>query len=136
MRGLLAAVACFIGVTQANVVIAGDFTAPQRAQIIQIVRETLKGDHSILREAIDALQSEQSARQAEAAGTAIKASHDALYGQPDPVAGNDKGDLTIEGTPTVVIGEHLVTGSDLADVQTADAAARAERRQNAAANRQ
>lgn len=252
VKDLVVALACFIGIFQANAVIAGDFTASQRAEIIQIVREALKSDPSILGDAVEALQSDQSARQAEAAGKAIKADHDALYHQSDPVAGDDKGDLTIvefldprcpycrhlapalaaflqhdhgtrvifkdmpvlgppsmlasrallaadrqggyerlltavmgggpditetslrdqaiqvgldwarlqrdmadpaiqrrlddniqlgkrlgiEGTPTFVVGERLVAGSDLGDVQAAVAAVRAERRQSGAASRQ
>ncbi len=59
------------------------FTPAQRAEIVQIMRQALQQDPSILRDAIGALQADEAKRQAAAV-------------QPgDPVAGNPKGNVTI-----------------------------------------
>jgi protein-disulfide isomerase len=84
-----------IGILQIEAAVAAEFTEQQRAEIVKVVREALKSDPSILREAVDALQSDQSERQAAAARSTIGANHDALYGQPDPVGGSAQADVTI-----------------------------------------
>lgn len=62
---------------------ADAFTPAQRAEIVQIMRQALQQDPSILRDAIGALQAEDAKREAAAV-------------QPgDPVAGNPKGAVTI-----------------------------------------
>lgn len=67
----------------------------QREQIVRIVRDALKKDPSILREAVDAMRSNEAERQAEAARTAIRNNFDALYRQPDPTGGSAQADVTI-----------------------------------------
>jgi protein-disulfide isomerase len=74
---------------------AAEFTPGQRAEIVAVVRDALKQDPSILRDAITALQAEESARSEEAARSAIAQSRDALVTPADPVAGNPRGDVTI-----------------------------------------
>ena len=59
------------------------------------MREALKSDPSILREAVEALESNETERQAEAARAAIEANRDALYGQSDPTGGSAQADVTI-----------------------------------------
>jgi protein-disulfide isomerase len=75
---------------------ADAFTPAQREEIVRIVRDALKQDPTILRDAIDALQAEEGSRQEAAARSAIADSRQALNADPaDPVAGNPKGDVTI-----------------------------------------
>jgi protein-disulfide isomerase len=87
--------AALIAILQGEGAMAADFTAQQRAEIVRIVREALKKDPSILREAVEALQSNESERQAVAARETISANHDALYSQADPAGGGAKPDVTI-----------------------------------------
>ena len=74
---------------------ADQFTAAQRAEIIAIVRDALKNDPSILRDAVTTLQADESARQAADTHNAIDANRDTLVTAADPVAGNPHGDVTI-----------------------------------------
>lgn len=87
--------AYLIAFLQSGTVIGAEFTPEQRREIVEIVREALKSDPSILREAVEALQSTETERQAVAARAAIEANRDALYGQPDPIGGATKADVTI-----------------------------------------
>ena len=74
---------------------AAEFTAAQRAEIVQIMRDALKQDPSILRDAENALQADDTDRQQSASRTAIAAAHNKLNDQADPVAGNPDGNVTI-----------------------------------------
>jgi protein-disulfide isomerase len=74
---------------------AAEFTPAQRAEIVSILRDALKTDPSILRDAITALQSEDDAQTRTASKAAIAGAHEALVRPEDPVAGNPKGDVTI-----------------------------------------
>lgn len=74
---------------------AAEFTPSQRAEIVAIVREALKTDPSILRDAVVALQADESQRTMQATRAAIAQSHDRLVTPLDPVAGNPHGDVTI-----------------------------------------
>jgi protein-disulfide isomerase len=71
------------------------FSPAQRAEIVQIIRDALKTDPSILREATQALRADNEARQAEASRAAIAAHRAHLVSPSDPVAGNPQGDVTI-----------------------------------------
>jgi protein-disulfide isomerase len=72
------------------------FTPEQRAQIITIVREALKADPSILRDAVTSLQADDAAREAADSKARIASAHTELFAKPgDPVAGNPQGDVTI-----------------------------------------
>lgn len=71
------------------------FTPEQRAEIVRIIREALRQDPSILREAVEAAQAEETRRQQQAARNAIVTHQAALSDPADPVAGNPKGDVTI-----------------------------------------
>jgi protein-disulfide isomerase len=74
---------------------AAEFTPQQRSEIIQILRDALKQDPSILRDAVNALQAEDTNRQQAATRAAISAARDTLVDAADPVGGNPKGDATI-----------------------------------------
>lgn len=75
---------------------AGAFTPAQRAEIVRVVREALKSDPSILRDAVAALREDMSRKQAGAARAAIAKAGPALTGTPDdPVAGNPQGEVTL-----------------------------------------
>lgn len=72
------------------------FTAPQRQAIIDIIRDAMRTDPSILRDAVTALQQEENRKQETAASDMIVELAPALIRNPaDPVAGNPKGDVTI-----------------------------------------
>lgn len=70
---------------------AEPFTDAQRGEIVQILRDALKRDPSILRDAIEALRQDEAQRRAEA----LRAASGHLVDPADPVAGNPKGDVTI-----------------------------------------
>ena len=74
---------------------AEEFTAGQRQEIVKIVRDALKKDSSILRDAIAALQSDEGEREKTAARAALAAVKDTLVTANDPVAGNPRGSVTI-----------------------------------------
>jgi protein-disulfide isomerase len=70
---------------------ADQFTPAQRAEIVQIMRDALKKDPSILRDAVAAMQDDDSQQQkAKIASLGSK-----LIAADDPVAGNPNGDVTI-----------------------------------------
>lgn len=74
----------------------GGFSEAQRREIVDILRQALRSDPSILRDAITALQADEGSRQEGASRAAIAASQEALTRTPgDPVDGNPKGDVTI-----------------------------------------
>jgi protein-disulfide isomerase len=74
---------------------AAEFTVAQRAEIIAILRDALKQDPTILRDAVAALQADDGEREQAAARAAITDARDSLITPTDPVAGNPKGDVTI-----------------------------------------
>ena len=70
---------------------ADQFTPAQRAEIVQIMRDALKQDPSILRDAVTAMQDDEAAQQK----AKIAALGNALIAPDDPVGGNPHGDVTI-----------------------------------------
>lgn len=74
---------------------ADEFTAAQRAEIVNIIRDALKRDSSILRDAVIALQADDGEREKSATRAAVSAARDALVDPDDPIAGNPHGDVTI-----------------------------------------
>jgi protein-disulfide isomerase len=80
------------GTTQAS---AAEFTPAQRADIITIMRDALRQDPSILREAILALQADEGERTQAATRAAIAQAKTALVTPADPVTGDPHGDVTI-----------------------------------------
>jgi protein-disulfide isomerase len=72
------------------------FTAAQRAEIVQIVRDALKADPSILRDAVAAVQADEANVKEAAAHEAIgKLGPRLTKADGDPVAGNPGGDVTV-----------------------------------------
>ena len=74
---------------------ADSFTPAQKAEIVQIMRDALKKDPSILRDAVTALQADDTARAADATSRAIAAHQDALLDPADPIAGNPNAHVTL-----------------------------------------
>jgi protein-disulfide isomerase len=74
---------------------ADGFTPAQRAEIVAIIRDALKQDPSILRDAVNAMQAEDSAKTEATTRAAIAKLQDQLVTAADPVAGNPHGDVTI-----------------------------------------
>lgn len=74
---------------------AEPFTPAQRAEIVDIVRDAMKRDPTILRDAVVALQADDGEHEKAAARQALVASKDSLVGSGDPVGGNPRGDVTI-----------------------------------------
>src|SRR5579863_6802866 len=70
---------------------ADEFTPAQRAEIVQIMRDALKKDPTILRDAVAAMQDEDSRQQQ----AKIASLGSRLVSPDDPVAGNPNGDVTI-----------------------------------------
>jgi len=82
---------CLAACLLAGSAVADQFTPAQRAEIVQILRDALKKDPSILRDAVAALQADEGDQQK----AKIAALGDKLINPADPVAGNPKGDVTI-----------------------------------------
>jgi len=74
---------------------AEEFTGEQRAEIVNIVRDALKKDPSILRDAVVALQADDGEREKVASRAAVLAARDILVSPRDPVGGNPHGNVTI-----------------------------------------
>lgn len=75
---------------------AAGFTPQQRDEIVGILRDALKRDPSILREAVMALQAEDGRQQTESQGRTLASLGPALTQTPgDPVAGNPQGRVTL-----------------------------------------
>lgn len=74
---------------------AAEFTPAQRAEIVAIVRDALKKDPSILRDAVVALQAEDGEKSQEASRAAITQYRGELVTPADPVAGDPHGDVTL-----------------------------------------
>ncbi len=74
---------------------ADEFTGTQRAEIVTILRDALKQDPSILREAVVALQSDDQEREKTAGKAALAAAGDNLVRPADPIGGNPRGSVTV-----------------------------------------
>jgi protein-disulfide isomerase len=75
---------------------AQSFTAAQRREIVQIIRDALKSDPTILREAIATLHAQDEAQDAADTKSRLAAKQQALTATAgDPVAGNPAGDVTL-----------------------------------------
>ena len=75
---------------------ADSFTPSQRREIVAIVRQALKADPSILRDAILSLRAQEEHAQATDSARAVQSHRAALDGAPgDFIAGNPNGDVTL-----------------------------------------
>ena len=96
LRRVLAAALLSVSLLAAPGALAATFTPEQRAEIVAILRDALRSDPSILRDAVQALQADEGARRDASARAAIAQDRDALAANPaDPVAGNPGGDVTV-----------------------------------------
>jgi protein-disulfide isomerase len=82
---------CLGACSLAGAAVADQFTPAQRAEIVQIMRDALKKDPSILRDAVSAMQADESEQQR----AKIAALGSKLISPADPIAGNPNGDVTI-----------------------------------------
>ncbi|MGC5198772.1 DsbA family protein, partial [Aphanothece microscopica] len=74
------------------------FTAVQRAEILAILRQALREDPSLIRDALAGLDEADRRERAQAQREAIVQQAAALFRDPaDPAKGNPQGDLTIVG---------------------------------------
>lgn len=72
------------------------FSQEQRQAIIDVVRQALRSDPSILRDAVTALQADSAANEQREQQSALSTYHADLVSHPgDPEAGNPKGDVTV-----------------------------------------
>ncbi len=75
---------------------AQQFSAEQRQEIISILREALRQDPSILRDALEAMESAEQENREQATRAALAAHAEALFRDPaDPVRGNPQGSVTL-----------------------------------------
>ncbi len=74
---------------------AAEFTADQRTEIVSIIRDAMKQDPSVLRDAITALQADEGTREQAHARDALASVRDKMVSPADPIAGNPNGDVTI-----------------------------------------
>lgn len=74
---------------------ASGFTPAQRSEIVTILRDALKTDPSILRQAIEALRADELAQEQAANKAALNMARDQLVDPADPIGGNPKGNVTI-----------------------------------------
>jgi protein-disulfide isomerase len=97
-RRALSAVALVVAFATApgGSALAQGFTEAQRAEILGILREALRSDPSILREALEGLDAAER-REREGQGRAAIAAHaEALFREPaDPAIGNPRGAVTV-----------------------------------------
>lgn len=71
------------------------FTPEQRVQIVQIMRDAMKKDPSILRDAIVVVQADNDRLEAQAQHDRVASHQDVLYNANDPFAGNSRATTTI-----------------------------------------
>jgi protein-disulfide isomerase len=84
------------GVVAGGPALAQAFTEAQRAEIVAILREALRRDPSILRDAFAAIQAAEERERSEAQRAGIAAQRAALFdNREDAVRGNPRGDVTI-----------------------------------------
>jgi len=91
-----AALAVALATAPGGSVLAGSFTEAQRAEILGILRDALRSDPSILREALEGLEAADR-REREGLGRAAVAAHaEALFRDPaDPAIGNPRGAVAV-----------------------------------------
>lgn len=94
-RLLLAALLPALALLLRPALAADQFNPAQRAEIVQIIRDALKHDPSILQDAVASLQNEAATQRNTSEAAAIAAHRNELVTPADPVAGNPHGDVTI-----------------------------------------
>src|SRR5262249_48878506 len=89
-RGVCTVLMCLLVCLLVGAAYAEPFTDAQRAEIVRIMRDALRQDPSILRDAITALKADDGNQQT----VRIAAAHDRLVDN-GAIAGNPSGDVTI-----------------------------------------
>jgi protein-disulfide isomerase len=91
-----AALAVTLATVSGSSALAGSFTEAQRAEILGVLRDALRADPSILRQALEGLEAADR-REREGLGRAAIAAHaEALFRDPsDPAIGNPLGAVTV-----------------------------------------
>ncbi len=74
---------------------AAEFSPAQREAIVETLRDALRRDPSILRDAIEAMRNDETRRQEDGVRAAIAAAREKLLDPADPVGGNPHGDVTV-----------------------------------------
>ena len=93
LTGLLLSSALGAGPSQAA---EPGFSPAQRNEVVQILRDALRTDPSILRDALTALQADETRAQERAGQAALAGKQDQLVSDArDPVAGNPQGDVSL-----------------------------------------
>lgn len=100
MTGLLLVAILMVGglaacATRAAPDATATFNPAQRGQIVQVLRDAMKRDPSILREAVIALQADNGRLEAQAQRAAITNHGNSLFGPTDPFVGNPRGSVTV-----------------------------------------
>ena len=91
-----AALAVALATAPGGSALAGSFTEAQRAEIVGILRDALRSDPSILREALEGLEAADRREREGASRAAIVAHAEALFRDPaDPSKGNPQGAVTV-----------------------------------------
>ena len=91
-----AALAAALATALGGSALAGSFTEAQRAEILGILRDALRSDPSILREALEGLEAADRREREGASRAAIAAHAEALFRDPaDPSKGNPRGAVTV-----------------------------------------
>lgn len=91
-----AALAVALASAQGGPAFAQGFTEAQRAEIVGILRDALRSDPSILREALEGLETAERREREGASRAAIAAHAEALFRNPaDPAIGNPAGAVTV-----------------------------------------
>jgi protein-disulfide isomerase len=85
----------WVPVTWTPLAWADQFTSAQRSEIVKILRDALRQDPSILRDAVTALQADDGEREKTVTRAAVAAARDSLISPDDPVGGNPRGSVTI-----------------------------------------
>ena len=92
---LIAASLIAVSLVAALPAFAQGFTPGQRQEVIGIMRDALRSDPSLLRDALGALQADDTKREQTATQNALARLAGRLVEAADPVAGNPLGDVTI-----------------------------------------
>jgi protein-disulfide isomerase len=96
LRSTLLTLAALISIMLTGTASAQSFTPQQRDEIIAIMRDAMKRDPSILRDAVVSLQADDARRQGDATAATLAELGPQLVANPaDPVTGNVHGKLTL-----------------------------------------
>lgn len=81
--------------TMPAVAAAGGFSTDERAEIVGILRDSLKSDPSILQTAVRAFETDQQQRRIQAGRQAIAARREMIFDNNDPAAGRPDAPITV-----------------------------------------